>query len=462
MKKKTSIGLGGISTSVLGQPVHANPLTGQVGTTVPIANSGDVHANVGLGVGPTGDVGVSPRVQIGNSPGAATGAGIGGTAASLGGDLIGGPIGGAVGSTVGSAAGSLIGGAFGGGINPDHAARNSIRGNITNGFGGDTFQLPDGSTANFSLDAHDGLHDFKDPTLRNDNQGDRKLFAYDTDYTNNLDYLAGMGGTNLSRLINGNKSKSVDQLGGLMGNQALGSVGYGKDMTPQNFQTVVGNLRAMYAKQGIQNKQEMLSLANKAFADGRINDADHATMQQTANIIFDGDYNLASQLMANRNAGIKTAATPPGKPTGPVQQTPQNQPGRIYSPIISPSEAQMSVQPYIDQYNAARKAGYNAKINHGLQTGASIAQGVALATGLYSIGNKLTDNGLGNWIKGLAQSGVSGANYLYNDITGSPHNEGIFSGINDITNLDTSANSTDLSSAADSGASFFDSLSSGF
>lgn len=105
---------------------------------------------------------------------------------------------------------------------------------------------------------------------------DKPLRDYEVDYTNDLDYVAGMAGINLSRLTHGKSDKATDQAGNYLGNKFLSGVGFGKDLTQENFNKTMEGARADYSKAGIQNKDDYLTLANKAFADGRMDDSQYA------------------------------------------------------------------------------------------------------------------------------------------------------------------------------------------
>ena len=363
-----------------------NPITGSasIGTSQNVVDSGDVKVDVGASIG-TGGVNVSPRVQIGEGQGAATGASAGATVGGLAGSTFG-PLGAAAGSTIGSAAGSVVGGQF----NPsqkslEHDRRNGVRNAFVQAGYLDSnkqFLLPDGHIADFNFDNQQGLHDWKNPDKRVDKNGDRPLFAYEIDYTNDLDYIAGMAGITLSRILGGGTKKEIDQIGNQMGNQLLGKLGHGKDLTEENFKHVMTNARAFYAKAGIQTKDDALALANDMFGGGRISDADYAVMQQTANLVFDSDFKTAQGLMGGRWKGIETATRSPSDSGG----LHQNRPGRIYSPILSPEEAMLSVQPYFDWYRQNVK-----KPKKTSSTAATISGGLQAVTGVIGLYNQLNN-----------------------------------------------------------------------
>jgi hypothetical protein len=171
--------------------------------------------------------------------------------------------------------------------------------------------LADGSLANIGVDGGGGRHEATNKELLTDQENrDRPLNAYDVDYTNDLDYAASMGGMALTRLLFGAKAKNIDDIGGQLGNAALGNIGFNKEMTQENFNTMQANMRGFYAKAGIGSKEDLYQLTNAAFAEGRLSEADYMAAQQTAEMMFgDGDngYNLAKQLLSGRHQGIDAA-----------------------------------------------------------------------------------------------------------------------------------------------------------
>ena len=228
---------------------------------------------------------------------------------------------------------SVLGNVAKTGKHGDQIKRDSVRSAFQkNGLIGDDYNitLADGSKFDIGVDGRGGRHAVTNPDmLVGPHKGKiKELSAYDIDYTNDLDYAAGMGGTTLSRLITGGKSTAVDQMGGAIGNGSLGNIGYGKEFSQENYAKAMENLRAQYAKAGIKSKADAYQLINQGYAEGRFDDTDLVTMQQAANMVFDqNSYGMAQKLMAGRNAGIEVAATEepkyPGKPiTGATPDNP--------------------------------------------------------------------------------------------------------------------------------------------
>lgn len=216
-------------------------------------------------------------------------------------------------------AASIIVDASGGGKGKDQTGRDQIRGHLKKtGLADDDYQvtLADGTKADIGMDGHGDYHDVtNEDLLAPDHKGKiKKLSAYDVDYTNDLDYAASMGGSTLSRLLSGGTGKSIDQLGGQLGNASLKNVGFNQNMTEENYNKVMQNQRAMYAQSGIKSKDEGKQLANQAFAEGRIDATQLVSMQQSLDMVFnDNSYSQARKLMEGRHAGIAVAAKSPDK-----------------------------------------------------------------------------------------------------------------------------------------------------
>lgn len=353
--------LGTISQPIGPGTLTLNPITQTAGVSgnANILDTGDLDLNVGFGVGagPGGvGAGITPNLQIGQGQGSQAGASLGGSAGGLAGGIFGGPLGAAGGSLIGSAAGSLIGSTFNKSQkNKEHQSRNTFINKLREfGLFDDNYQFlfPDGTTGNFEGGAGQ-VHGAKDPSKLVGQKRDQ-LFGFETDYTNDLDYVAAMGGITLARLLGGGKDKAIDQVGNLIGNQSLGKLGYGQDFTPENFNSVIDNLRSVYAKAGIKSKEEFLALSNEGFAQTRFNDADRAVAQQVANLIFDKDFGQASALMAGRQKGLDVAAQGPAQRVarGPRKGTifsgrETGIKGARFAPIISFEEAQLATAPAV-------------------------------------------------------------------------------------------------------------------
>lgn len=387
----------GIGVNPVTQSVGVGRREGNLNVGAGINTVGTVGGNVGVqgrdvsvGIGggfnlPAGGAPVvTPTVQFGSGRGNVQGGQAGGTAGSAVGGLVGGPLGAGIGSLVGSAAGSLIGGAFNESRGSrEHKERDSYRNAFRDAGLWDsdyTLVLPDGTVANFNQDSSQSTHSWRDVGRTVNNEGGRDLYAYETDYTNDLDYLSGMAGMALARIISGASNKPTDQLGQLIGNQALGSAGHGADFNQDTFSTVMTNMRAMYARAGINNKDDMLALANTMFSQGRVDDLGYATMEQVAGVMFDNDYTTAQALMQGRWAGIEGAS----------QAEAGNSNSSARSPYISLTEAQRSLAPFFDAYRQ-RTGGVQAAGSRGAQTAARIAEGAGTITAIAGAARAVDD-----------------------------------------------------------------------
>jgi hypothetical protein len=187
--------------------------------------------------------------------------------------------------------------------------------------------LADGSKVDIGIDGHGGQRSPTNPDriAKGQSLSNGKLNAYDIDYTNDLDYAAGMGGVALTRLLAGGTSTPIDQMGGQLGNASLGNIGFGKDMSLENFSKMRTNLRAMYSKAGVTDKATAYQLANAAFAEGRINATDYVAMQQSFDMIYDNNgYQKAKSLMAGRFRGVEVAAQSANTPAPSETDKPAN------------------------------------------------------------------------------------------------------------------------------------------
>ena len=219
---------------------------------------------------------------------------------------------------------SVLGGLAKTGItNKGQLQRNAVRDSLKGGnFVDDDYNitLADGTKFNIGVDGQEGKHKFRDPSLVVD-KGPTEGHSYDIDWTNDLDYMSGMGGQSLMRMLSGGIKDETDKIGFQIGNGALSSVGFGKDMTPENFTKVTTNLRSVYAQAGIKSKSDAYQLSNQMYAEGRISETDMVTMQQSFNMIYDDNgLQTAQALLGGRHGGIQAMAKDPGLSTKPGYQ----------------------------------------------------------------------------------------------------------------------------------------------
>lgn len=179
------------------------------------------------------------------------------------------------------------------------------------------FTLPDGTKTNIGVDGDEGKHDVHDPSrIPQGQKAVDELNSYDVDYTNDLDYSAGMAGVALSRIVTGGKATNVDQVGSQIGNAALKNIGYGKEFNQGNYGTLMNNFKAIYSQSGIKSKADAYQLANQAFAEHRLTESDLVAAHQAFNMVFDDNgYSTAQQLMNGRFKGLEVAASTPVEST---------------------------------------------------------------------------------------------------------------------------------------------------
>lgn len=369
-----------------------------------------------------GGASVAPSYQFGKGEGNKQG----GQWGQRGGTYVGsffGPVGGAVGGFAGGALGSAIGGKFNGGAaRKEHDVRNNIISSLSNSGLWDSKSglatNADGSTYDFSNTGRGGEHTWADPTRRSsDHTKTDNLWSYETDYTNDLDYVSYMAGNSLARILAGTTNKGVDQFGAQLGNSFLGKAGYGAAFNQDTFSNTMNNARAQYAKMGVTTKEDMLGLANSLYAKGAIKDDDYAVMQQTAGFVFDNDYNTAAKLMSGRDKGIAEAGKSPANAGATLAQEaaqpsakaePEVQYANINGykmklypkrrdpnhPVMSAEEAWASTKPFFDLYR--KEYGMPSGGNAAGSTSANVMTGVAAGMGTIGAGNKLWNAATGS------------------------------------------------------------------
>lgn len=241
-------------------------------------------------------------------------------------------IGTAVGATVGAVIGAI---SFAGqqiktGKSQNQQERDAFRADLKDrGLVGEDFkiQLADGSIGDIGIDGHGGQHQVTHPELiaqADAKSAGKPANVWDTDYTNDMDFVSGMAGTTLTRLLYGGRSEKGDQIGAELGNVMLGKVGYGKEMTEENYNSVMANARGVYAKAGIQSKEDAYLLIDRAYKEGRISSADAIGSQQAINLMYDGKkgFATAQKLMKGRTAGVEVMRRQPARPdlvTPPIE-----------------------------------------------------------------------------------------------------------------------------------------------
>jgi len=195
-----------------------------------------------------------------------------------------------------------------GGKNKEQQGRDSARKSVKDLTDGNfNLTLTDGTVADIGIDGDGGQHEFR---FKDKSMGvDRPLSAYDVDYTNDLDFTSNMMSSALMRLVSGGKGTATDQIAGQMGNAALGKVGFGAEMTEENFAYVRDNIKGWFFKKGIQTKEDAYALNNQMFSEGRATEMDQIAIQQGIDMVFsDAGFDNANMLMAGRWKGLDVAS----------------------------------------------------------------------------------------------------------------------------------------------------------
>jgi hypothetical protein len=118
--------------------------------------------------------------------------------------------------------------------------------------------------------------------------------------TDDLGHVMQMGGITLNRLVDGKVDAETDQKG--LGYQVQGP------MNPQNYNTTVTALKGAYSQNGVPSKEVGYQLANQAYAEGRMNESQHAAALQSMNMIFDPTgYTQAQKLLTGKQKGLQIA-----------------------------------------------------------------------------------------------------------------------------------------------------------
>lgn len=170
-----------------------------------------------------------------------------------------------------------------------------------------TLQLPDGTSVDVGVDGNIMPRGRKDPSKKAKTDTKEELAPFDIDYTSDMDYFSGLAGVGLTAALMGDMSRGTKQVGGQIGNAALGKLGFGADLTPDNFDQVMQNHRALYAKAGINSKTDAYQTANTLYAEGKINDSELVALYSSYDLVFDNDFMKANSLAAGRFKGVELA-----------------------------------------------------------------------------------------------------------------------------------------------------------
>ena len=176
------------------------------------------------------------------------------------------------------------------------------------------YQLADGQYYNVGIDGHSGrasdingkiktVYDqsqILDRDMHNSEKIDHEIRPYDVDYTCNMDYTGslmlaplnalGLGGSNIE------DAAEYNQMLGYMTNACTSNVG--RDMTRDNFEKMISNIKAGYERVGINNRQDAQDALALSYMQGNITDEDWDSFQLGLNLLYnDNGYDQAMSLM---------------------------------------------------------------------------------------------------------------------------------------------------------------------
>ena len=203
------------------------------------------------------------------------------------------------------------------------------------------YQLADGQYYNVGIDGHSGrasdingkiktVYDqsqILDRDMHNSEKINHEIRPYDVDYTCNMDYTGslmlaplnalGLGGSNIE------DAAEYNQMLGYMTNACTSNVG--RDMTRDNFDKMVSNIKAGYERVGINNRQDAQDALALSYMQGNITDEDWDSFQLALNLLYnDNGYDQAMSLMdqLGRNTSQKSveeigSAQPSGEEIDP-------------------------------------------------------------------------------------------------------------------------------------------------
>lgn len=130
--------------------------------------------------------------------------------------------------------------------------------------------------------------------------GQRGVLPYEVDYTNNLDYTTSIMLSPIAWLPAGGsaareEASEVDQMLGLMTNGATSNCG--RELTKENWDITIGNVRSLYGKLGMYNREYTTNAIAEAYFQGKLNQADYQTSLLGRNLVWDDDgYNQAIEV----------------------------------------------------------------------------------------------------------------------------------------------------------------------
>ena len=176
------------------------------------------------------------------------------------------------------------------------------------------YQLADGQYYNVGIDGHSGRASDINGKIKTvydqsaiadydkDNFGkvNNEIRPYDVDYTCNMDYTGSLMLAPLNALglggSNNEDAAEYNQMLGYMTNACTSNVG--RDMTRENFNKMISNIKAGYERVGINTRQDAANALALSYMQGNITDDDMNSFQLALNLLYsDNGYDQAMSLM---------------------------------------------------------------------------------------------------------------------------------------------------------------------
>ena len=172
-------------------------------------------------------------------------------------------------------------------------------------------QLADGSFYNVGIDGSGSratdingtVKSYANPNLiagRDTKNASKGLLPYNVDYTNALDFVGSLMVTGMVLPVGGsyqkNNTKEVPQMLGYMTNGITSNCG--REFTKSNYNIMTSNVKALYTRMGITNKEQMINCVSDAYYQGKLSKSDYYNMITSSNLIYDDNgYQQAKALM---------------------------------------------------------------------------------------------------------------------------------------------------------------------
>ena len=176
------------------------------------------------------------------------------------------------------------------------------------------YQLADGQYYNVGIDGSGGRASdingkiktvynqdmITDYDRKNIEKINNEVRPYDIDYTCNMDYTGSLMLAPLNALglggSNNEDTAEYNQMLGYMTNACTSNVG--RDMTRDNFDKMVSNIKAGYERVGINNRQDAANAIALSYMQGNITEDDMNSFQLALNLLYsDNGYDQAMSLM---------------------------------------------------------------------------------------------------------------------------------------------------------------------